>query len=199
MNTCLDCGRPCEDRQLCQPCTSRLDLRLSELPGLYRALESHLAPGSSGSGPIGRTKAVDAPLPVVLDVLDLRGPGGLLGVLESWIAALWVGELSTPAGRIEPRVDSAVATLRRMLPYIATSFPGASDFAREIRELHQCVKSIVAPKPKAIRAGYCTATVEDGSDCGAVLLWAPGDQGLICRWCNHEYPASAWLGLAQAS
>lgn len=196
---CLDCGREmAEDRQLCQPCTSRLDLRLSELPGLYRALESHLAPGSSGSSPIRRTRAVDAPLPVVLDVLDLRGPGGLLGVLESWIAALWVGELPTPTGRIEPRVNSAVATLRRMLPYISTSFPGAGDFAREIRELHGAVWSLVSPVDPADlprRLGYCTTEVGDGL-CGAVVLLPPYSTTAVCPWCATAWSINSWLQLS---
>jgi hypothetical protein len=199
VNDCLDCQRPVEDRTLCESCSARLDGRLADLGGFYRALAEFLAPGSSGGGPIGRTKSPDAPLPVVEDVLSLRGPGGLLGVVEDWVAALWVGELPAPAGGYEARVDAGVATLRRMLPYISTGWPEAGTFADEIRKLHAEARSIVDPSPKPIRAGYCTATVEDGSECGAVLLWQQGDRGLICRWCQHEYPASAWLSLAEAN
>lgn len=197
--TCLDCGRDLdEDRQLCPSCTTRLDGRLRDLGGFYRDLAAHLVPGSSGGGPIGRTRAVDAPLPVVEDVLSLRGPGGLLGVLDDWVNALWVGQRPAVVGGYEARVDTAVALLRRMLPYISTSWPEAGTFADEIRDLHRDAKSICDPQPKAVSAGYCTATVDDGSECGAVLLWAPGDEGLTCRWCRHEFPASVWLQLSDS-
>lgn len=198
MNDCLDCGRPAEDRQLCQPCTTRLDGRLADLGSFYRQLAKFLAPGSSGSGPIGRTKSPDAPLPVVEEVLVLRGPGGLLGVLEDWVSALWVGPLPAATGGYETRVDAAVTTLRRMLPYISTSFPGAGDFATEIREQHQAAKSIVDPQPKSIRAGLCTAEV-DGGECGAALRYHPGDTEIVCAWCKTVYTPTDWLGLAAAS
>ena len=66
--------------QLCTRCTSRLHARLTRLPALYEALAAWLPPASRRPEPVPRATA-EAPLPVRQEVLDLRGPGGIVGIL----------------------------------------------------------------------------------------------------------------------
>src|SRR5690606_3727829 len=87
--------------------------RLDRMPRLWQALEAFLAP-SSGSPQYGRTRPCEAPLPVREQVLSLRGPGGIAGVLEDWRAAMqaargW-GQPVIP-GSVERRVAAAARGL----------------------------------------------------------------------------------------
>lgn len=197
LGCCLDCGRDLDEAvQLCAGCTARLRQRLSELPELYRALEAELVPGASGMGGTRRAKSPDAPLPVVEEILSLRGPGGMLGFVEDWQSAVWqeLGQGKPPqCGTFEQRMDSAVASLRFNLMWITGVWEQAGEFADEIRKLHAAGESVVAPKPQRVRVGHCTALVEDGTECAAVLWWTPGERGLTCKWCGYEVPPSMWM------
>ena len=199
---CEHCERELPDTPtayLCQGCTSKVAGWLAGLPAAYDELAAHLVPGVKASGPSGRTKAPHAPLPVAEDVLTLRAGGGLVAVLEDWRAALhhdlgW--EPPVLSGGFPQRVRKAVDGLTVNLPWIASSWPEAGQFATEIRQLHGQVQSIIAPQPKTLRVGVCTAPSEDGTECGAVLRWTQGETEIRCRWCSTEYPPSAWVDLA---
>lgn len=199
---CLDCERElAEDRCLCQRCTSKLDRHLADLPAMYDALGAYLRLSSQTSTAVGCSKSPDAPLPLAEPALDLRGPGGMVHVLEDWRAALH-SELAIaapePFGDYPGRLARAVRALRGHLPYVAVSWSEAGQLAREVRELHGAGCSIVAPPEKTIRVGLCPAELGDGTVCGAVLRAVPGDPAIRCRWCNIIYPPSTWLSLSLA-
>jgi hypothetical protein len=188
------------EHHLCSRCARAAAERLERMPRLYDALAAFLQP--SGRRPeLGRTPRDEAPLPLSEPVLSLRGPGGIVGVLEDWHTALWAdlgwGEPRRPSS-IGARVGAAAAALGTNLLWIASSWPAAGDFARELRNLEAEVLSIVDPPERTVRLGHCPAVYEDGVICGAVLRVPPGAADVHCRWCGATYPPGAWLSLAAA-
>ncbi|MFJ8446857.1 hypothetical protein [[Kitasatospora] papulosa] len=185
---------------LCPGCTKDTVVRLECLPALYDGLRSFLAPSSSiGQGRQG--KGGPAPLPVREEILDLRGPGGMVGIVESWLAAVhqdrgWAPRV--PVGSVEGRLDTAVSGLRRNMPWISVSWEQAGTFAEEIRNLARSVSSIIrpaSPTEQGTRIGRCPAQFDDGGVCGAVLRLAPGERVVTCSWCRMTYPPATWVGL----
>ncbi|KDN84401.1 hypothetical protein [Kitasatospora cheerisanensis] len=199
MTICLACEQQTTGKYLCARCTTRLDGQLSLMPALYDALEAHLRPSSQVSTAVGSgCPRPDAPLPVAEPALDMRGPGGMVTVLETWRQAVHedAGQhWPSPFGDYRGRVRRASAGLRGLLPYITREWQQAGTFAEEIRDLHASARSIIAPQERPLRAGTCTWTDEAGEVCGAVLLATPG-RPVVCRWCRASYPASSWLDLA---
>ncbi|WP_327180427.1 hypothetical protein OG599_35285 (plasmid) [Streptomyces sp. NBC_01335] len=199
---CLHCtDRDALGGQLCPRCTRDLRVRLESLPTLYAALAPYLAPSSTPAG-LGRGSApVHAPLPVNERVLDLRGPGGAVGVLEDWETAVRTDRGMSPLvheGSVDGRLATAASGLLGHMPYIASTWPQAGDLAREIRALVDDVRSIVAPAVDRVlgrRLGNCPAEFEDGGVCGTVLRLAPGERVVTCSWCRTSYPPAMWPGL----
>jgi hypothetical protein len=200
---CLVCEEPTQyGAYLCQPCTARTDDQLRELPGLYGILEHWLRPSSQVSTSVGTSSpSPDAPMPVSEAVLDIRGPGGMVTVLEEWRQA-WAEDAGIrwpePFGTYRARLLRAVRALRERLPEMAARWPQVGQFAEEVRAHHGAALSIVDPRERTVRAGNCTTRL-DGEVCGAVLRATPGVPEIRCAWCKTEYPPSTWLDLAQAA
>ena len=201
MSTCLLCDEHDDTGgMLCPGCTKATRVRLEALPVLYRGLAPLLTPSVSGGQ--GRSgKGGPAPIPVTLDVLDIRGPGGMASLLESWVDAVCHerGRPEQPhTGSPDGRVDRAAGELLGHLPWIAVSWSEAADFAEEIRDLARSVSSIIrpaAPTEQGARIGRCPAQFDDGGVCGAVLRLAPGERVVTCSWCRTTYPPATWVGL----
>ncbi|MFF9688964.1 hypothetical protein [Streptomyces sp. NPDC014623] len=200
MTTCLLCDEHDETGgMLCPACTKATRVRLEALPVLYRGLAPLLTPSVSGGQ--GRSgKGGPAPIPVTLDVLDIRGPGGMASLLESWVDAVRQerGRPEQPhTGSPEGRVDRAAGALLGYLPWIAVSWSEAGDFAKEIRELARSVSTMIRPPDtdRGTRIGNCPAQFEDGVICGAALRLPPGERVVKCAWCLTSYPPATWAGL----
>lgn len=203
--SCELCQRPLPAEapaMLCPGCTRATGERLAALPGLYVTLGAFRALAQSGSGGSG-CKPVDAPLPLSEPVLSLRGPGGIVAVLEDWRSALHADlgwSQPVPRGSYEQRVKTAAAGLRDNVLWIASSWPAAGTFAQELRDLERAITSIVDPVDSADRPrrlGYCPAPTV-GGPCGAVVSLPAGTALAACRWCRAEYPPESWLALAGA-
>ncbi|CAM5536214.1 hypothetical protein [Streptomyces canus] len=196
--SCGLCERDLEHGYLCPGCTLGTARRLDRAPRLYEALAAFLHPG--GRRPeLGRSRPTEAPLPIAEPVFNLRGPGGIVGILEDWRSAMqsdrgW-GEPAI-TGPIERRIGVAARALSMNLDWIAASWPMAGAFAEEIRGLERDVASIVNPPTPSLRLGNCPAVYEDGVVCGAVLRVPEGTAKVECRWCNTVYPPESWLALA---
>ncbi|MGP4084157.1 hypothetical protein [Streptomyces sp. KR55] len=203
MNVCGLCEQQLEHGYLCPGCTRATTERLDRMPKLWEALAAFLAPGGGVSPQYGRTRAVEAPLPVRENTLNLRAAGGIAGVLEDWRAAMqsdrgW-GPPAIPAA-VDRRVAVAARALSMNMDWIAAEWPEAGEFATEIRSLEGDVLSIVDPKDPAeegVRRGYCVAQFEDGEVCGAVLRSYPGEATMTCRWCSTQYGPEDYLMLKQ--
>ncbi|KUN91892.1 hypothetical protein [Streptomyces caeruleatus] len=196
--SCGLCDRALELGYLCPGCTLGTAQRLDRMPAMYEALAAFLHPG--GRRPeLGRTQPVEAPLPIAEPAFNLRGPGGMVGVLEDWRSAMQADrEWGQPAltGDTERRITVAARALSMNLDWIASSWPMAGAFAEEMRGLERDVASIVNPPSPSLRLGNCPAVFVDGEVCGAVLRVPHGTAEVVCRWCGHFYPQSTWLSLA---
>lgn len=207
---CLLCHRTGDD-YLCIGCTKDTRVRLECWPDLYAGLAAVLAP-SGGGAQVRGSRPVYAPLPLSEEVLDLRGPGGLVGAAEGWVSAirhergrerpdqfdpsyaiaLW-GSLAVP-----DRLRAAVAELLEHLPWVAVSWPSAGAFAVDIRDVTRAVAAIVSPPDpvdRGIRMGNCPGQFDDESLCGAELRLPPGGQVVTCPRCATTYPPATWAGL----
>lgn len=195
--SCGLCDRDLEHGYLCPGDTLATARRLDRMPLLYAALAAFLHP--SGRRPeYGRTRPAEAPLPVSEPVFNLRGPGGIVGVLEDWRSAMQADRgWGEPAieGSTERRIAVAARALSINLDWVASSWPMAGAFAEEVRGLERDVASIVNPPVPSLRLGNCPAVYEDGEVCGAVLRVPAGTAKVICRWCGCEYPPETWLEL----
>ncbi|MFD9306115.1 hypothetical protein ACFWCB_26260 [Streptomyces sp. NPDC060048] len=171
------------------------------MPALYRLLEPELQPMAAAPS-YGRVRLVEAPLPVSAVVLTLRGPGGIVGVLEDWWAAMKAsaaGSAPVISGSIEERVASAATALRFHLDYIVT-WAQAASLATEIRQLDEQALAVICPpdtRERGERLGPCPAETGTGAVCGAVLRYYRGSspKRVTCPWCAVVYPPDSWADL----
>lgn len=205
--SCGLCDRDLEAGYLCPGCTLGTARRLDRAPKLYEALAAFLHPG--GRRPeLGRSRPTEAPLPIAEPAFNLRGPGGIVGVLEDWRSAMQADRgWGQPAivGNTERRIVVAARALSLNMDWIVSSWPMAGAFAEEIRDLERDVASIVNPRDPAERPkrlGPCPAVLEGvgGEDalCGAVLLLRPGQTLVSCSWCGASWGPDRWVLLALA-
>ncbi|MFI7234463.1 hypothetical protein [Streptomyces cyaneofuscatus] len=201
MNLCLLCEKPDPTGSyLCVVCTQATEVRVQSLPALYRGLAPFLRPaGGVGQGRSG--KGGPAPLPVNEDILDLRGPGGIVGAAERWLADVRRDRghtVATTSGGIEGRLQAAVTGLLANMSWIAVSWPNAGYFAKDIRDLVDSLRTMIAPTPavsRGQRLGHCPATDPSGVLCGSVLHLKPGEKAVRCEWCGTAYPPYVWAQL----
>jgi hypothetical protein len=194
------CETSVEGGYLCPGCRLATGQRLDRMPRLYTALGAFLHPG--GRRPeMGGSRPAEPPLPIAEPAFNLRGPGGIVGVLEDWRSAMqqergWREPAAT--GLMEGRIIRAARGLHMNLDWIAGEWPQAGAFALEVRDLERDVVSIVNPldpRSRPIRVGKCPAADESGAVCGAILRYVPGESTITCRWCNCVFPPAAWAGL----
>ncbi|MGW3437079.1 hypothetical protein ACWDB3_07845 [Streptomyces bacillaris] len=201
MNVCLLCDKPDETGSyLCVVCTRATEVRVQSLPALYRGLAPFLAP-AGGVATVRSGKGGPAPLPVNEDILDLRGPGGVVGAAERWLADVRRDRghtVAAPSGGVEARLQAAVTGLLANMQWIAVSWPNAGYFAKDIRDLTDSLRTIIAPTPAVARdqrLGHCPATDPSGVLCGSVLRLKPGEKAVRCEWCGTAYPPYVWAQL----
>lgn len=202
MNRCQLCEGPeLELYRLCAGCARATLNRLRDMPRLYKALAMLLPPAArpprldSGGG----SPAVEAPMPIPEALLDMRGPGGIVGVLEDWHAALAADRgwgVPVVRGSVEARLKRAVSGLASSVEWIAASWPAAGDFAREMRDLEHGVLSMLSPpvRDERNRMGKCPHK-DNGVLCGAQLWLRPREEIVRCDWCQAIYPSTTWRRL----
>ncbi|MFD9905614.1 hypothetical protein [Streptomyces sp. NPDC059063] len=204
MSTCGLCERDLEHGYLCPGDARALAKRLDSAPRWYEGLAAFLQPAVTGPA-VGSRPRAEAPLPLAEPAFVLRGPGGIVGVLEDWRAAMQADRgWGTPVitGDTARRIAVAARALSINLDWITASWPIAGALAEEVRDLERSVRSIVAPTDPAerlVRMGPCPNVVDaqDGR-CGAVLLRRPNEATITCRWCTTTWPPSRLLALARA-
>ncbi len=182
-------------RFVCRPCERRTAENLAALAGpggLYARLCLRIHPASRGAGPAvsgSRTAAI----PASLETLSLTANGGLVSMLESWVEDFASYGLATigAGGRLQYRVDRAVATLRLNLPQAVSRHPAFDEFADEIGRTRRQAEAIIGggKKPTVFRV-QC--------ECGGIIKATLETQGETCRGCEREYGHAEVLQLPMA-
>lgn len=202
MNCCICATTLWEDeagRTICRPCERRIGENLAALAGpggLYARLCLRIQPGATaGSGPaVSGTRG--APIPASLQVLNLTANGGIVSCLELWVedwASYGLATVGT-GGRLQYRIDRAVATLRLNLPRAAHRHPALDEFAHEIWSIRrQCEALIAGGKPPRKIPVHCST-----EECDGILLVTIDTPGETCRSCEREYGHGEALQLRPA-
>jgi hypothetical protein len=198
--TCF-CGRQLRHNELgrvaCRICQSRADENLAAVAGprgLYAALTSALTPGASaGEGRVsGATR--EAPLPLRLEPLSLAARGGVVTILQTWLAD-WHELLGWRhprwQGGLQQQCDQVVRALRNNLEWAATSHPAFTEFATEVAQIvRDCRRQTTGERPERRVAVTCP--------CGAVLRITLSTPGARCGACATQYARADLLELPLA-
>lgn len=196
---CLICRRGLWDdeqgRYACRLCEQRIDRDLYALAGpagLYARVCLRNDPAQGGHGPA--VTATRTPgIPGSLDVLDLTADGGMVTDLETWVTDWASYGLAQPCrgGRLQHRVDEAVATLRLNLPQAVGRHPAIDEFSKEIGTVRRRCEGIIGQEPGARRFGVLCP-------CGRVLTITLDTPGKDCAGCGVEYGHAALFELPLA-
>jgi hypothetical protein len=184
-----------QGRFICRPCEQRIDRDLIALAGpggLYARLCLRTGPRKRGAGQtVSGTRG--STIPPNEHVLNLIANGGLVSDLETWVTDWATYGLAQPAtgGRLQHRVDQAVATLRLNLPQAAARHPALDEFAREISKKRREAAAIVDGEKAPIRIPVHCGTL----DCHGILRVTLDTPGETCRICQREYGHAEALSL----
>lgn len=197
--TCELCERATVlDEYLCTNCRLDTGDRLKAFPAMYDGLTLMLfrtrrPPADDGPR---ASWPVQSPMPNT-SAIDLRSQ---FSVLPSWRNAL-LDAMRRPGpvvtGDLGTRVVEAVGVLQEHLGWVAREWPAAGDFAGEVRDLFNDMRTVVGEPELAARMGPCP-TVVDGKPCGAPLLLPDRQSVVRCQWCGSTYPPGVWLALRRA-
>lgn len=187
---CAICHKPSRTR-VHPGCQAHIAENIDALPSLYAALAEYLAPGRRGGD--GRSGTRTAPLPCSLEVLDLRGRGGIEGILTSWEASTreLLGWAPAEPRNVGQAVECAAEFLRLNLTWICDNHPAIDDMAREASALRrQCERQITGEKPERRIAVAC--------HCGGTLHVTLSTPGTRCVGCGQQYGHAEALQLPLA-
>lgn len=199
MNGCVLCGYRV-DHRVCGHCHRRMDGVLGALVPAYRALRLVEQHGGRRSERVSGTKSPGTP--GRLDVLSLRGPGGLSGWATGW-EAFWRAargfSLPEPPGALETALRTAVGFLRLNLGWVLQDGDEQDMvlFVDQATDTLAMVRSITGTSPGGDRRriGTCPNPVGDGV-CGAALYASPWVDHIRCGRCGADWPKEKWLMLA---
>ncbi|MCX5202443.1 hypothetical protein OG897_13420 [Streptomyces sp. NBC_00237] len=185
---CVICPRDLFDdeagRYVCRICEQRISRDLTALAGpggLYARLCLRIHPGRSGdggavSGTPGRS------MPLNAEVLSLTAGGGIVSTLETWVEDWATYGLGTVGigGRLQYRLDRAVATLHLNLGRACSAHPALDEFAAEVGQaIRRCEALITGERQPRKVPVQCP--------CGGILWVALDTPGEECRGCGTEY------------
>lgn len=204
---CTHCPRLLHNNELgrhaCFVCEDRAVEQVREFPGFYRRLEAALHP-SRAAGTTGRvTASRGAPLPVSLQPLSLRGPGGivdkLLGIEQRW--RIWLDWDALPdRGGYEASLDGTVEVIANNMAWACADYPNVAADLKLIGVLHRQANAIVNDvQDQRVPIGHCpVANEETGAPCGERLRVSPWAMFIRCSGCGTKWDRDEWLRLGAA-
>ena len=160
-------------RWACHPCEERTAARISELPVLFRRLDTTAAlmkGASRGGSPTSGSRI--PPIPPRLNVLNLVSPGGVAARLSAiedawrqtlgWTIAPWRG---SPRQAIPHHVEF----LTNNLLWACSSYEAVGQDIDDLRRLHSECTSVANDerRPGRVQIGNCPVRVDDE------LCWTP--------------------------
>ncbi|WP_458089471.1 hypothetical protein [Streptomyces malaysiensis] len=198
--TCGACSRELRHDELgriaCRLCQRRTDENLQALPGdtgLYATLQDALQPGRAGDdGRVSGSRT--APLPLRLEPLSLSARGGVVTVLQTWLAD-WHEVLGWRhprwEGGLQQQLDQVVKALRVNLEWAASSHPAFAEFSTEVASLTRaCRAQATGERPERRITVACP--------CGGTLRITISTPGARCPGCGSQYGRADVLELPLA-
>lgn len=184
---CLVCQNPLWEDELgryaCRPCERRIDDHLRSLAGprgLYARLCLRNEVGSPSGGPRVSGSA-EAAIAGNLGILNDTADGGIVSVLEGWVedwSTYGLG-IQGDGGRLQYRIDQAVATLRRNLPQACWRHPALDAFADEVYRIRLRCQRVIDGEPLATFQFACT--------CRNVIQIPVDAPSITCPKCRNGY------------
>lgn len=184
-------------RWSCRPCEDATAKRLTELPGLYRQLDTTAALMRGASKQAGGSSGTKTPpIPPRLEVLSLVGPGGVaarLAAIEDawrqtlgWTIAPWRG---SPAQAVSVHVEFLVNNL----PWACDRYEPVGQDIAELRKLHGEMTALASgeKRPGRVPTGHCPTAVGE-EWCGAQLAASTTSHRIRCKRCG-----AAWETLGE--
>jgi hypothetical protein len=204
---CTHCSRLLYQDELsryaCRVCEDGATTQLQALPALYGQLEHSLRPGSTPSSGGRVTTTRSAPLPVALQPLTLRGPGGIVTELQfiedSWRRTLgWT--VATFRGDYQQTLNAVVRFLANNVPWACGSFEEVADDLKVIARLHaQALAAVTGEHDVRVPIGCCPNVDEEtGALCGQRLKVSPWAPTIRCGSCGTQWGRAEWLRLGAA-
>ncbi|MEH0417824.1 hypothetical protein [Streptomyces sp. B21-083] len=179
-------------RWACRPCEDKTTARITELPALFRQLDTTAAlmKGASrinGGGSGSRT----APIPPRLDVLNLVGPGGvaarLSAIEDSWRAVLgWT--VAPWRGNPAEAVPGLATFLANNLLWACSSYGEVGQDIDDLRRLHAECTALVNDerRPGRVQIGNCPVRVGDRV-CWTPLTATAASHRVRCGGCGTRW------------
>jgi hypothetical protein len=180
------------DRLVCRPCEDKTSARITELPALFRQLNTTAAlmRGASRIGG-GSSGSKTPPIPPRLEVLALVGPGGvatrLRDIEDSWRKALgWT--VAPWRGSPAQAVPAHAKFLADNLLWACGSYESAGQDIDDLRKLHGECTVIVnnEHKPGRVAIGQCPARIDD-TLCGQQLTATAASHRVRCGACGSRW------------
>lgn len=187
-------------RHACFVCEDRATEQVQAFPALYKELERVLRPGATPSSGGRVTATRSAPLPVALQPLSLRGPGGivsmLLGIEQRWRIDLDWNYLPQRGG-YEKSLAGTVTVIVNNLPWACDKYKPVADDLKLIGTLHaQATSAITGERDVRVPIGCCpVADEESGQVCGEKLKVSPWALTIRCGGCGGQWQRDEWLRL----
>ena len=201
---CIHCPRLLHADELnrfaCRVCEDRAGEQLGKFIDLYGQLEAALTPGSTptATGHVsGATKT--APLPVALQPLSLRGPGGivdsLLGIEQRWRHALNWHNLPLRGG-YESSLKGCIPVLANNIGWACDAYDQVGADLKLINSLHQQADAVVnGTREQRVPIGCCPVVNDDQVPCGEKLKVSPFANEIRCAGCGTRWGREDWLRL----
>jgi DNA-directed RNA polymerase subunit RPC12/RpoP len=200
------------ERFACRICEQRATKQLTELPHLYEELGNVLAPGASTqtSGRVRTSKT--APLPVALQPLSLRAPGGIVAGLQaiedSWRAALgWTMAPRTDGVRVfapwrtnpQAAIPEHTRFITNNLLWACASYEEVAYDLDVIGDLYwQAKNTITGTRPRLIPV-RCRLLYDDGTECGEKMAVDINKTSARCPSCGTRWGREEWVALYEAT
>lgn len=198
---CTICLHPTDGREPIRHdrCASRLAADLCDIPSHYALMGAVLAPGTvGGRAHVSGTRT--APLPVRLEPLSQRGPGGMVTTLAMWethIRAERGLSAGTPRGISEGDLNAIVLFLRSQLAWATEQYSQVRKLASDLRNIiHEC-RAAAGILPNMTRIGDCPNPLGDNAPCGTALYADAYADQIQCKWCRRTWFRHQWVPLGK--
>lgn len=176
------CDRPVGDGYVCQPCASRLERALGDVPALWEELDTVLTRQARYADPEGRGN--DPAL--MFDTVASELGWVLRNTLSTWCRLI-----AEERGRVLPTADNPAAVALWLLSHVEwlRHHRAGAEAVEEITSAVKAVRKAVDRPVERIYAGPC-------ADCGGDMYGKPDAVTVACRPCGLEYDVAemlAWM------